>query len=88
MPQEQYDLVKNAILDHVRETFEEIEDGLARSHEEKYALLEDALENASDVPELKVAFEQWFADHAEELEFEYELEEMWMHAIARVEENA
>ncbi len=88
MSQEQYDLVKGAILDHVRETFEEIEDGLARSHEEKYALLEDSLENASDVAELKVAFEQWFADNAEELEFEYELEEMWMHAVARVEENA
>ncbi len=87
MSQEQYDLVKTAILDHVRETFEEIEGTLARSHEEKYALLEDALENASDVPELKVAFEQWFADHSEDLELEYELEEMWMHAVARVEEG-
>ena len=87
MFQDQYTLVKNAILSHIRETFEEIEDGLARSHEEKYALLEDALENASDVPELKVAFEQWFTDHVEELEFEYELEEMWMQAIARVEDT-
>ncbi len=82
----QYDTVKTAILDHVRETFEEIEDGLARSHEEKYALLEDALENASDVDELKVAFEQWFADHSDELQLEYELDEMWAHAIARVED--
>lgn len=82
----QYDTIKTAILDHVRETFEEIEDGLARSHEEKYALLEDALENASDVDELKVAFEQWFADHAEELQLEYELDEMWAHAVARVED--
>jgi hypothetical protein len=87
MPEFQYDSVKTAILDHVRETFEEIEDGLARSHEEKYALLEDALENASDVAELKVAFEQWFADHSGDLELEYELEEMWMHAVARVEEE-
>ncbi len=82
-----YDSVKDAILNHVRETFEEIEDGLARSHEEKYALLEDALENASDVAELKVAFEQWFADHAEDLELEYEIDEMWAHAVARVEEQ-
>lgn len=87
MAQDHYTLVKDAILGHVRETFEEIEDGLARSHEEKYALLEDALENASDVAELKVAFEQWFADHAEELELEYELDEMWAHAVARVEDN-
>ncbi len=87
MPQDHYTLVKDAILDHVRETFEEIEEGLARSHEEKYALLEDALENASDVEELKVAFEQWFADHSTELQLEYELEEMWIHAVARVEDN-
>ncbi|MBP9731984.1 MAG: hypothetical protein KBD29_00835 [Candidatus Magasanikbacteria bacterium] len=83
----QYDTIKTAILDHVRETFEEIEDGLARSHEEKYALLEDALENASDVDELKVAFEQWFADHSDELQLEYELDEMWAHAVARVEDT-
>ena len=83
----QYDTVKTAILDHVREMFEEIEDGLARSHEEKYALLEDALENASDVDDLQVAFEQWFADHSEELQLEYELDEMWAHAVARVEDT-
>jgi len=84
---EHYSLVKSAILDHIRDMFEEIEEGVARSHEEKYALLEDALENASDVDELQVAFEQWFSDHCDELELEYELRELWDHAIARMEDE-
>lgn len=85
---EQYGVVKGALLSHVREIFQEIEDDVALSHEEKYALLEDALESASDVDELRVAFEQWHAEHAQELEMEYEVEDMWDTAItnAGVEE--
>jgi len=87
MSEENHGIVKQAILDHVREIFAEIEADLARSHEERYAMLEDVLENASDTSELRVAFEQWYADHAEDLEMEYELEEMWDQALHRVEEE-
>jgi len=87
MSEENHEIVKQAILDHVREIFAEIEADLARSHEERYAMLEDVLENASDNSELRVAFEQWYADHAEDLEMEYELEEMWDQALHRVEEE-
>ena len=83
--EEHFDEVKGAILTHVREMFNEIEEGIARSHEEKYAILEDALENASDTDELRVAFEQWFADHADELELEYEFEDLWEGAMGAVE---
>lgn len=81
MSEEQHDLLKRALLDHIRDLFQEIEAGLARSHEERYALLEDVLENASDGDELRVAFEQWYADHSDDLELEYELEEIWDHAV-------
>lgn len=83
--EEKFSRVKRAVLTHVRGIFDEIEAELARSHEEKYALLEDALENASDVDELRVAFEQWFSDHSEDLELEYEFEEMWDAAVSLVE---
>ncbi|MBI2990268.1 MAG: hypothetical protein HYY51_03735 [Candidatus Magasanikbacteria bacterium] len=73
--------VKQALLKHVREIFEEIESELARSHEERYALLEDSLENASDGEELRVAFEQWYADHAEDMSLDYGLEEIWDNAV-------
>ncbi|MFA6427887.1 MAG: hypothetical protein WCW16_05645 [Candidatus Magasanikbacteria bacterium] len=85
MSTDKYDMVKHALLDHVREVFDEIEEEMARSHEEKYALLEDALDGASDIDELRVAFDQWFNDHTEELELEYELEEMWNNALANAE---
>jgi len=86
MPESEYDEVKQSLLVYVREIFEEIEEGLARSHEEKYALLEDLLENAADVDELKVAFSQWYGDYADDLELEYELEEIWDNAINVVSE--
>lgn len=87
MDEERHVNIKQALLDHVRELFQEIEADLARSHEERFAMLEDMLENASDTDELRVAFEQWYADHAEELELEYELEEMWDQAVHRSEET-
>lgn len=85
MSEEHYDIVKQALLEHIRKVFEEIEEDIARSHEEKYAMLEDALENASDVDELKVAFDQWYSDHAEDLELEYELEELWENALSNAD---
>lgn len=83
--EEHFETVKDSILTNVRDIFNEIEEGIARSHEEKYAVLEDALGNASDVDELRVAFEQWFADHADDLELEYEFEELWDTVMANVE---
>lgn len=85
MTEDRYDVMKNSILDYVRGLFEEIEEDMARSHEEKYAMLEDALENASDSDELRVAFDQWYSDHAEDLELEYEFEELWDNALANAE---
>ena len=82
MSEDYYDVVKQALLDHIREIFEEMEEALVRSHEEKYAMLEDVLENASDVDELRVAFCQWHHDHSDDLDFEYELGELWANALA------
>ncbi|HAT03517.1 MAG TPA: hypothetical protein DCS29_01930 [Candidatus Magasanikbacteria bacterium] len=85
MPEDQYEIIKDALLDHVRDVFEEIEEDLARYHEEKYAMLEDALNSASDASELQVAFAQWYNDHADDLELEYELEELWQNALANAD---
>lgn len=87
MNEDRYTLIKKSLLDYMREIFEEIEESVARSHEEKYALLEDSLESASDEDELKVAFEQWYSDYAEELALEYELEELWDNAVVICEEK-
>lgn len=87
MSEENHIEVKQAILDHIREVFQEIEADAARSHEERYAMLEDVLENASDSSELRVAFEQWYADHADDLDLEYDLDEMWDQALHRMEEE-
>lgn len=83
--EDQYDIVKNALLNHIREVFEEIEEEIARYHEEKYAMLEDLLNNASDVEELQVAFGQWYNTHSEDLDFEYELEDLWQNALGNAD---
>ena len=72
--EEKYDIMKNSLLEHIREVLDEIEENIARSHEEKYALLEDALDSSSDTDELKVAFDQWYRDHSEDLDLEYNLQ--------------
>lgn len=79
--EEHFDIVKDALLAHMRGLFEELEEEVALSHEEKYALLEDSLENASDVDELRVAFEQWHSDHAREIDLQYEVDEIWDAAL-------
>lgn len=66
--------------------FAEMEEEMAMSHQEKYTLLEDAFENAADTDELKVAFAQWYADHAEDLSLEHEVDELWEQAVANSEE--
>jgi len=86
MDEDQYINTKQAVLAHMQQLFEEREEEMAMSHQEKYALLEDAFENATDVDELRVAFEQWYAEHAQALELEHEVEELWDHACAHLEE--
>lgn len=77
MHEELLETVKENLLKHMRQIFEEIEEGMARTHEEKFALLEDAVGTAGDFDELKVAFEQWHSDHAADVDLEYEVEEIW-----------
>ena len=77
MHEEMLETVKENLLKHMRQIFSEIEEGMARTHEEKFALLEDAINNAGDFDELKVVFEQWHLDHAQDVDLEYEVEEIW-----------
>jgi len=81
MNEDQFESIKGALLGHMRGVFEEIEAEAVRSHEEKFALLEDAVNNSSDMDELRVAFEQWYADHALDINLDYEVDEIWDAAI-------
>ncbi|PIR04331.1 MAG: hypothetical protein COV59_01705 [Candidatus Magasanikbacteria bacterium CG11_big_fil_rev_8_21_14_0_20_39_34] len=77
-----YDSTKDAVLGHIREIFEELEQEAIMSHQEKYALLEDAFENATDVDELRVAFDQWYSDHVDELGLDVDVDELWDQAVS------
>lgn len=81
MSEDKFDSIKIALLEQVRDLFEEIESDIARSHEEKYALLEDSLEDATDIDELRVAFEQWYADHGSEMDLDCGMDEIWEVAV-------
>ncbi|MBI4426899.1 MAG: hypothetical protein HY569_00205 [Candidatus Magasanikbacteria bacterium] len=81
MPKNNYDQMKSAVLSHIQSLFDEMEKEMALSHQEKYALLEDALENATDEHELRVAFDQWHAEHADDLGFEENAGELWLQAL-------
>lgn len=81
-----YDTTKTSVLAHIQQLFQEMEDEMAISHQEKFALLEDAFENASDSDELKVAFDQWYHDHADDIEFDHDSDELWEHALVRADE--
>lgn len=78
---DKFDSIKTSLLEQIRKLFEEIEEGAARSNEEKYALLEDSLEDAADVDELRVALEQWYNDHGSEIDLGYEVDEIWDAAV-------
>ncbi len=80
--------VKKAVLAHVQTLFEEMEESMAMSHQEKYALLEDACENATDKDELRVALEQWYAEHSEDLQLDRDIDEIWEGAIGLMEEES
>lgn len=81
MSEEQFESTKAAVLDHINKLFEQMESDVALSHQEKYALLEDAFEQATDSEELRVAFDQWYKDHANELDLEHEPDELWDQAV-------
>lgn len=81
MHEDQFESLKGALLEHMRSMFEEIAAELARSHEEKFALLEDVVSTATDLDELRVAFEQWYAEHAADLSLEFEADEIWDAAV-------
>lgn len=85
--EDHFDTTKYSVLKHVQKLFQEMEEEMAISHQEKYALLEDAFESASDAEELRVAFDQWFHDHADDVEFEHEAHELWEHAVAGSEDE-
>ena len=81
MSEASYNKTKKSVLLHVQALFDEMEKEMAISHQEKYALLEDLFENASDKDELKVAFEQWYADHCDDVPFEHEVDDLWDQAL-------
>lgn len=85
MEEDRYIATKQSVLQHIQQLFDEMEEDMVMSHQEKYALLEDAFENATDADELKVAFEQWYADHSEDVEFEHDMDELWDHACTEEE---
>jgi len=79
--------MKGAILGHVESVFGDIEEMIAIKHQEKFALLEDACENATDVDELRVAFEKWFAEHVEDLELDQSSHDLWEDALSNIEDE-
>ena len=86
MEEEHFDKTKQAVLGHIQTLFEEMEEEMVMSHQEKFALLEDSLGSASDADELYVAFGQWYQDHVGELSFEHTVEELWDQALNTPEE--
>lgn len=86
MEEENFDIKKHAVLNHIQKLFEEMEAEMAISHQEKYSLLEDAFENAVDEDELRVVFEQWYYEHVDDIDFGYEVDELWEQAIGSLEE--
>jgi DNA-binding transcriptional regulator/RsmH inhibitor MraZ len=84
--EDKYHEVKNTVLAHIQVVFQELEEDMAMSHQEKYALLEDAFENAADTGELRVAYDQWFTDHAAELDLDHNVDELWDQAVGGMEE--
>lgn len=77
---EHFEKTKSSVLAHMQQLFAEMEEEMAISHQEKYALLEDAFENASDVDELRVAFDQWYNEHDDDLDLEATVDELWSQA--------
>ncbi|OGH59519.1 MAG: hypothetical protein A2725_01715 [Candidatus Magasanikbacteria bacterium RIFCSPHIGHO2_01_FULL_33_34] len=86
MDEKNHEEIKANVLSFVKKLFEEMEEEMIMSHQEKYTLLEDAFENAGDAGELKIAFEQWYANHADDVDFEHDIDELWDLAVSQSEE--
>ena len=86
MEEQDYHSVKAALLSHIQAVFQELEEEMAMSHQEKYTLLEDACENAADANELRVAFEQWYAEHIKELDLGHTADELWGQAVSQLDD--
>ena len=78
---DKFEKAKTDVLTHIESLLAEIEQEIALSHQEKYALLEDAFGGASDTDELRVAFEQWFLEHGEDIGFDHSSDELWDQAL-------
>lgn len=76
-----FEKAKFDVLNHIESILVEIEQEIALSHQEKYALLEDAFGSASDIDELKVAFDQWCLEHADDIGFDHSSDELWDQAL-------
>lgn len=87
MSENHFEAIKGSVLTHVQTLFEEMEQTMAMQHQEKFALLEDAFTSATDVDELRVAFEQWYTEHSEDLDLEQEAYDIWATALANLEEE-
>ena len=87
MQEEKFEKMKSDVLAHMQDLFEQMEGDMQLAHQEKYALLEDGFGQASDIDELRIAFEQWYQSHAEDLDLEYSSDELWENATVNDEED-
>ena len=78
---DKFEKAKTDVLTHIEAILAEIQQEIALSHQEKYALLEDAFGSASDVDELRVAFDQWFIEHSDDIGFDHNADELWEQAL-------
>jgi len=78
---DKFEKAKSDVLSHIESLLDEIEQEIALSHQEKYALLEDAFGSASDTDELRVAFDQWFMEHGDDIGFDHNADELWDQAL-------
>ena len=76
-----FEKAKTDVLSHIETLLAEIQQEIALSHQEKYALLEDAFGSASDVDELRVAFDQWYIEHSDDIGFDHNADELWDQAL-------
>lgn len=86
MEDDNFDNIKGSVLNFMQQLFAEMEEEMALSHQEKYALLEDAFDNAVDEDELKVAFEQWYQGLMDDIDFGYSVEDLWDQALGSEED--
>jgi hypothetical protein len=82
---EKFELIKQALLEYMREYFDEMERAYSKTLQSKLALLEDSLQDATELSELKVAFEQWYFEHERGIDFEHDVMALWELAISRID---